>query len=133
MKVSRQFFVFCVVGSFGLLVDLLALYAVSPVLGWYGGRVASFLAAASFTWYLNRTITFANTEQLDPQPIWRQYTRYMAAMLGGAAVNFLVYVATLEFRAGPGMPALGVALGSIAGLIVNFASARYLVFRVLSQ
>jgi putative flippase GtrA len=50
-------------------------------------------------------------------------------MLGGAALNYLAYAATLHWLPGHGGAALGVALGSLAGLSVNFLSARYFVFR----
>ena len=59
MKLAREFLSFAVVGTIGFVVDLGVLYVVAPTLGWYGGRVLSFLAAASVTWALNRRFTFA--------------------------------------------------------------------------
>ena len=50
-------------------------------------------------------------------------------MLGGAVVNYGAYVLVLHWVTGAWAPAAGVALGSCAGLVVNFLSARYLVFR----
>ena len=49
-------------------------------------------------------------------------------MLAGALVNYTAYVLTLHWIAGPLAPALGVAIGSCAGLAVNFLSARHIVF-----
>lgn len=125
---SRRFLAFCMVGTLGFLVDLGVLYAAAPLVGWYLGRVVSFVAAATATWLLNRRYTFADSPANAAEGRWGQYLRYLASMLGGAAVNYGVYAATLAFLAVPHAPAWGVALGSVAGLAVNFASARLLVF-----
>ncbi|MEO7393264.1 MAG: GtrA family protein [Ramlibacter sp.] len=126
---SRRFLAFCVVGTVGLLVDLAALHALAPWAGWYVGRVISFIAAASTTWYFNRRYTFADAPAEGGAGLARQYLRYLVSMLGGAAVNYAAYVATLQFLTSPYAPAWGVAFGSLAGLAVNFASANWVVFR----
>ncbi|RYF40540.1 MAG: GtrA family protein, partial [Comamonadaceae bacterium] len=103
------------------------LYAVAPGLGWLGGRVVSFLAAASATWLLNRRFTFAASP--SDGGLGAEYLRYLSAMVCGAAINYLVYAAVLWWTPEkPYTAAIGVALGSIAGLAVNFATARRLVF-----
>ncbi|RZL90245.1 MAG: GtrA family protein, partial [Variovorax sp.] len=45
------------------------------------------------------------------------------------AVNYAVYVLVLHALSGPWVAAIGVACGSAAGLVVNYLSARHLVFR----
>lgn len=131
MKIARQFLSFAVVGAIGFVVDLGVLYLVAPALGWYGGRVLSFLAAATVTWALNRRFTFAGRH--SGASIRREYLRYLLTMLGGALVNYGAYVLTLHWLGGPLAPALGVALGSGAGLAVNFLTARFLVFKGLTK
>lgn len=128
MKVARSFAWFVLAGLVGLAVDVAVLYVAAPWLGWYAARVLSFLAAASSTWLLNRRYAFQD-HAAHRGSLLREYLAYLAAMLGGAAVNFLVYVLTLHWLSGPWVAALGVALGSIAGLAVNFTSARFLVFK----
>jgi putative flippase GtrA len=125
MKPSPQFLRFCVVGVVGLLVDLAVLYATAWALGWYGARVLSFTAAATATWALNRRFTF----QADTASVWQQYLRYMVSMLGGAALNYAAYAATLRWLDVPGQAAVGVAFGSCAGLVSNYLTARHLVFK----
>jgi putative flippase GtrA len=125
MKLGRQFLSFAVVGAIGFVVDVAVLYLVAPLLGWYGARVLSFLAAATATWALNRRYTFRRSEA----SVLREYLGYLLTMLGGAVVNYGAYVLVLHWATGPWAPAAGVALGSCAGLVVNFLSARYLVFR----
>lgn len=128
MKLSPQFLRFCVVGIVGLGVDMAVLYATAWALGWYGARVLSFTAAATATWWLNRRFTF-QSGGTDAASVWQQYLRYMVSMLGGAVLNYAAYVATLHWIALPGKAALGVALGSCAGLLSNYLTARHLVFK----
>lgn len=128
MTLPRQFLVFCAIGTLGFLVDVTVLYALAPLLGWMAGRVVSFLAAATATWWFNRRFTFAEGAARGGQAA-AQYGRYLVSMLAGAAVNYAAYAATLLLVTHPHAPAMGVALGSIAGLGINFLSARFLVFR----
>ncbi|MFM9927536.1 GtrA family protein [Variovorax sp. H27-G14] len=127
MKIGREFLSFAVVGVAGLVVDVVVLYLLAPLLGWYVARGLSFLAAATATWALNRRYTFA--ERRSDVPVLREYLGYLVTMLGGAAVNYSAYVLVLHWVTGAWAPAAGVALGSCAGLALNFLSARYLVFR----
>jgi len=118
---------FGVVGTVGFLADVAVLYAAAPVFGWYGGRVLSFLAAATVTWQLNRRWTFADAAAARLEGT-TAYLRYLLTMLAGAVVNYGVYAATLGWVEGAFAPALGVALGSIAGLAFNFAAAHFVLF-----
>lgn len=127
MKAGREFLAFAIVGAAGFVVDVAVLYLAAPVLGWYGARVLSFLAAATATWALNRRYTFSGRR--SDASVLREYLGYLVTMLGGAVVNYGAYVLVLHWASGPWAPAAGVALGSCAGLVVNFLSARYLVFR----
>ena len=131
----RSLLLFGVAGVLGLVVDAAVLYALAPWLGWYAARVASFWAAASATWAFNRRLTFSDA----PAPatrrgVLRQYAHYLAAMLAGGAVNYAVYALTLARVPMPGInpglkPLACVALGSLAGMVVNYASSRWLIFR----
>ncbi len=120
------------VGIIGLGVDLAVLYASAWALGWYGARVLSFIAAATATWWLNRRFTF-QAGVTDTASAVQQYLRYMVSMLGGAVLNYSAYVATLHWIDLPGKAALGVALGSCAGLLSNYLTARHLVFKQKHQ
>jgi putative flippase GtrA len=127
MRAGREFLFFAIVGTVGFGVDLGVLYLVAPLLGWYGARVVSFIAAATTTWALNRHYTFTARE--SGSSLLREYAHYLLTMLAGALVNYTVYVLTLHWLSGPLAPVVGVALGSCAGLAVNFLSARFLVFK----
>jgi putative flippase GtrA len=128
-----QFLRFCVVGTVGFLVDVAVLYAAVGLLGWYGARVLSFMAAVTVTWWFNRSFTFTHAAPHEDSAtfcaILSEYCKYVGSMLGGAVVNYAAYVVTLRLLHGPVAGVAGVAAGSIAGLAVNFFAARFIVFR----
>ncbi len=126
-QAGRQFLLFAVAGVVGFGVDVAVLYLAAPLLGWYGARVLSFLAAATTTWVMNRHLAFGDRH--SETTVWREYASYLATMLGGAVVNYGAYVLVLHSVSGRWAPMLGVAVGSGAGMVVNFFAARYLVFK----
>lgn len=126
--IHRQLLRFCVVGAIAFAVDA---GAVQVLVGWRGwdpflARVVSYLAAATTAWWLNRRYTFG----AGGAPVHREWAAYLVVNTAGGAVNYAVYAAlVLAFDAVRAVPALGVAAGSVAGLVVNFALNRWLVFR----
>jgi putative flippase GtrA len=128
VNTHRQFLRFAVAGAVGFVVDVAVLYALLGLgLGYYLGRVFSFLVAAFTTWQINRRYAFsaqAGTDRL------REWLRYLLAMLGGGIINYGVYALIVYSAPQAGwVPLLAVAAGSIAGLAANFLSAKLLVFR----
>jgi putative flippase GtrA len=127
--VSLRFLRFAIVGTFGFVVDagVLALLLASDVAGFHAGRCASFLAGASFTWAVNRRVTFADRRPGDGRGA--EWARYVAAMAAGAALNYGVYALVLHvFGYTAVIAVLAVAVGAIAGLGLNFLAASRLVF-----
>ena len=93
-------------------------------MGPYWGRCVSFLAAVSVTWLLNRKFTFASRALPGPE-----FVRFVTANAVGVAINFATYTLVIVlFGASGFFPVIGVALGSLAGLAVNFTLSRTLVF-----
>jgi putative flippase GtrA len=131
-EAQRQFLKFGLVGVLGFAVDVAVLYALEPLMGWYLARVFSFWAAASATWWFNRRYTFVHANSAvkpPPSAVVKEYTHYLATMLVGGAVNYAVYAAVMHWLSVPGAALIGVALGSCAGLVLNYLSAKFLVFR----
>jgi putative flippase GtrA len=127
VSAHRQFLRFAVAGAIGFVVDVAVLYALLALgLGYYSGRVFSFLAAAFTTWQINRRYAFSTQAGEDRL---REWLRYLLAMLGGGVINYGVY-ASIVYSAPRErwVPLLAVAAGSIAGLAANFLSAKFWVF-----
>ncbi len=118
----RSLILFCVSGGLALFVDIGVLYVSRPWLGNYGGRVLSFLAAATFTWLFNRNITFKGPKEGS---VLKEYLTYLSSMAVGGAINYGTYAACIQlFDAVRQQPEWGVAIGSIVALGFNFMSAR---------
>ncbi|RYD15398.1 MAG: GtrA family protein [Lysobacteraceae bacterium] len=129
MAWRRQILLFAISGVIGFVVDagivqvLVREFGANP----YGARVLSFLAAATTTWGFNRRYTFAGHGGASRR---RELARYLVAMAFGFALNYGAYalcVATWPLVRS--WPAIGVAVGSVAGAVVNFLSSKYWIFR----
>ncbi|HEV7456237.1 MAG TPA: GtrA family protein [Roseococcus sp.] len=124
-----QFLRFGVVGTLGFLLDYAVLSAaVALGTGPYWGRVISYVVAATGVYALNRAWTFR--DRRGGGGIGQQWGLYLALNLVGFAVNYGTYAAiTAWTEIGAQHLVLGVAAGSIAGMFVNFALNRQIVFR----
>ncbi len=119
---------FIVIGALGFCVDagLLALLIAAGG-GLYSGRLISFPAAVTVTWYLNRVWTFREAATERPA---REYFTYLAVQLMATLGNLVVYAALLRWVLGErtemAIPAL--AIGAVVGLVINYLGARTIVF-----
>jgi putative flippase GtrA len=120
---------FGIVGGIGFLVDAGILAAMLAWgLGPYSGRVVSFLAAATTTFILNRSFTFRRDSRPETHPAG-EWLAYLGLMAIGGLVNYGTYAAAVALSEEVHrFPVIGVALGSIAGMAINFWSAKTLVF-----
>ncbi len=127
-KLLLEFLRFGVVGAIGFVVDTAVLYAgLALGLGLYGGRVISYLVAATTTWALNRLWTFRGR---GDGPAHRQWALFLIVNLVGFAMNYGTYAALIALvPVVAAHPVLGVAAGAIAGMFGNFVLSRRLVFR----
>lgn len=125
---GAQLLRFGIVGAAGFVVDASVLYvSLHFGSGYYFGRALSFLLAVWTTWQLNRRFTFSVR---DRKNVWREGGKYLMAMSVGGIVNYATYcalVATLPKHWF--LPLLSVAVGSVAGLMVNFFIARHWVYK----
>jgi len=126
-KLFRELLLFGVAGAIGFVVDAGVLYLLKPFLGLYVGRLASFFCAALTTWVINRHLTFnQRASGLTPH---REFSRYLGLMLGGGVVNYTSYALLVYFVAYVArQPVWGVAVGSCAGMLVNWLLARFYIF-----
>lgn len=122
----RQLVSFALIGAGGFVVDVGVLLLLMSALGAnpYAARVVSFLCAATFTWRLNRALTFPQAPKAGAAGQW---LLFLAANAGGGVVNLAAYSALIATSIAPAVAA--VACGSIAGLGWNFFASRQIVFR----
>jgi putative flippase GtrA len=124
------FFRFAIVGTGGFVVDTAVLYAMLALgLDLYSGRAVSYICAATFTWWGNRTITFSQGRASGARNVAAEWLRFVVTNLGGGAVNYATYAVLVNVsQAVHDHPILGVAAGALAGMTVNFFASRLLVF-----
>ena len=126
----RELFLFGLIGVLAFAVDVGVLYLLKSALGVYWGRAVSFFCAVFVTWLLNRNLTFG--KRVSDLSLLAEFLRYVAVMLGGGGVNFLVYAGLVTiFEIVARQPFWGVAAGSCAGLLVNFWFSRLFIFKRL--
>ncbi|MCU0983408.1 MAG: GtrA family protein [Acetobacteraceae bacterium] len=120
---------FGVVGAIGFVVDTATVYGLHFLLRFdlYSAGAAAYVVAATATWALNRAWTFAGASRAQPA---RQWALFLIVQLLGFALNRGTYAALITFLPlAAAHPVIAVAAGSIAGMGVNFVTARLIVFR----
>jgi putative flippase GtrA len=131
LKASR-FLRFLVVGGFGFFVAEGALWLVlhttnaGSTIAWF----ISFLCAATFTWWGNRNLTFADRKAHGAAGMLAEYGKFLASNGLGGAINFAVFKGLEIYAPAPlNNPFLALACGVLAGLVFNFTASRLVVFR----
>ena len=115
-------------GIVGLAVDMSVLMILREPLGVYGARIASFIAAATATWLINRHLTFA--DRSAGIRLLHEYIHYLGLMLGGGIANFSIYsILIWRFSQTSSQLILYVCAGSLAGMTVNFLSTNQWLYR----
>ena len=124
----RQLILFGVAGVVGYVVDATITTLLESYLGVYFARVPSFLAAATTTWLINRTFTFG-AHSSHHTSIIKEYFHYLSLMVVGLAVNYAAYAISITVLQGGRYAVLiCVAIGSLAGLLVNFVVSKRYIF-----
>lgn len=124
----KQLLKFGMVGTIGFLVDsgvllLLLHFGLNP----YRGRLVSFFIAVTCTWLLNRNFTFKTKKTTT---LWTEWMKYVMANSIGAILNYGVYaILLLKVVLVAQSPVLGVAAGSMVGLLANYINSSVFVFK----
>ena len=129
--ITAQMLRFGLVGGVGFVVDSSVLYALmAGGMGFGYGRIVSFLSAVLVTWLLNRRFTFHVTDQAS---LVQEAIAYLSAMTLGGLLNLVTYALIMAaFTYHPILPMLGVAGGSLVGMVANFSAAKWWVYRAPS-
>ena len=128
-QIRTQLFYFSIIGILGFIVDVAVLDTVVHYLKTdpYLGRLISFFAAATTTWWLNRTLTFRRKDKHT----FGEWIGYVSLMMVGALANFTIY-SIIVWSAGSTYTILltAVAAGSVSGMCIHFISARSILGKV---
>lgn len=130
LRISREVTLFAAGGVLGLLVDATIVQALVGMMGWnpYLARVLSFLVAATVTWWWNRSYTFS--DRRSDRAAHAEWLHWLGLMGFGALVNYGVYALLLmRFPWLHRWPALAAAAGSAVAALVNFSTARGMLFK----
>lgn len=126
----REAAMFAVGGAIGLVVDAGVVQLLVSFGGWnaYGARVVSFLLAATATWVWNSRVTFA--ARVSGRTAVSEWLHWMGLMTAGAVINYGIYALILAtVPMSHRWPAIAVAAGSVVAALVNFSTARGVLFR----
>ena len=130
-KLPAEFLRFAVAGTAGFGVDSALLLAFTSLLGWPAllARLASFAIAVAATWLINRAWTF-RVGRKTSGGVGAEFATYGAVQLTGGAVNYAVYALMVSLTGREPVQLLAaLAVGSFAGLAINYFGARRFVFR----
>jgi putative flippase GtrA len=126
---ARQLAFFSVAGAAGFLVDGAILLTLIKVLHLHpiAGRVFSFMAAVSVTWYLNRTLTFTRP---TGRSLLNEGLRYLSSNGVGALLNFSIYSLLVLFSGNIlSQPIFALVIASGVAMFFNFFASKYFAFK----
>lgn len=127
-KKHREVLSFGLVGVVGYFADVLVTMTLAGFLGVYVARIPAFIAAATTTWVLNRKYTFKNNP--SSRGLLIEYLHYLATMTLGLITNYLTYALVVGLLGGGvRIVPIAVAVGSLAGMAVNFVGAKKLIYK----
>ncbi len=123
----KQFLKFGLIGVIGFAVEALIITLLGNWMLWDAmtSRCFSFPSAVLVTWALNRQYNFNSRNNVRTEG-----ARYFLTQLLGAWFNVGTFVAFMHtFPQFNKQPIIGLAVGAIAGLIVNFCLSKFFVFK----
>lgn len=122
---------FSMVGGVGFVVDatLLTVLTVKVGMDVLPSRAVSFTCATLVTWLLNRTFTFSRQTSQYPKARKKEYFLYLTVQVIGAAMNFVVFLALIEWNPMlKQIPVIPLAGGAAVALLFNFTMSHKFVF-----
>ncbi|WP_373819003.1 GtrA family protein [Glaesserella sp.] len=123
----KSLFFFSISGGIGFIIDASVYYLVSHAIPYYGAKLISFISAVFFTWIFNRNITFRYA--VKSENIFIEFAKYFSSMLLGGMVNYIVFIILMrQSFVVQTYPIIGIACGSIVGLICNFSITKLMIY-----
>ncbi len=129
---SARFVRFAAVGAAGFVVDVSVLTALHDFAGLtpYAARFVSIACAMTFTWWGNRSLTFAEHAANGARGMFAEWLKFCTANAFGAVVNYATFALLVALAHFPlNHPWVATAAGVGVGLIFNFTLSKRFVFR----
>lgn len=124
----KALFFFAVSGGIGFLIDVSVYYLTSLLVSYYIARLISFISAVLFTWWFNRNFTF--NDVIKNSNIIIEFLKYLSSMIVGGLLNYIAFILSINtFDVVKLYPIIGIALGSIVGMFINFILSRFIVYK----
>jgi putative flippase GtrA len=124
----REIVFFGIAGTVGFFIDVAVTVLFEPLIGDYLARIPGLVAAATSTWLINRSLTF-KTRKSRHTSVWKEYLHYLSLMFAGAVISYGVYAVIVTLVSySPFRILIAIALGSLAGMVVNYLSSRRFVY-----
>lgn len=124
----KEFLFFGLAGVVGYLVDAGSTLLLAGTLGPYLARIPAFIGAASVTWLINRSTTFKHSDKRHDNLV-KEYFHYLSIMIVGLIANYIVYAIAVKIIGQTTFAILlSVALGSLAGMVVNYFNSKKYIF-----
>ena len=124
---------FGTVGAAGFVVDEAVLTIAHYAFGLdpYLARAISIFCAMTFTWWGNRTLTFAeHAARGGAAELVAEWFKFVLANAVGALVNYATYTVLVRFAPHPlDHPLVATAIGVGVGLVFNFTLSKRFVFK----
>ena len=125
----RQARTFIIVGGIGFVVDGGILTMLNSVYGidLLPARIASFSAAVTTTWFLNRQRTFSDNKD---KKIVSEWGRYAAVNSIGSILNMGIFFWLIDrYEPLARIPLVPLGIAASVALVFNFVASKYVVFR----
>lgn len=125
---KAEVFFFLVAGSAGFCADIAIVWLLTRQgVNALVAQAFAFSCAVVVTWLINRRYTFRAHAR---QNVFAEFIHYLGANIVGAIVtNGLYAVLVLNSAIFLARPELAVVIGAVAGLVFNFISMKWFVFR----
>ncbi len=114
---------FCIIGVCSTTIDFIFYMIFSTKLHILWAKCISMLISSVFSYFLNKSWTFRNTEKTNIRYLFRYYLSFAANIGTNTLINYIVFSLTQNK-----IPSFVIA--TACAMTVNFLLQKYFVFRL---
>lgn len=121
-KSSKSIFRFCIIGGITTIIDFIIYWFLSQSIDISYAKICSMLCASIFSYFINKSWTFDNSDNRHGRYIWRFYITFIINIILNTSINKLAYYKTQNK-----IFAFIIATG--CATIINYLLQNFWVFR----